>query len=167
MWGHIPNSALIGTARRYSSAEPSLPVQMVKQHRVASPGIVLDEIEKGGTGRHNGNLIDGLLGLLEPQSSSAWVNPYIQSPCDLSHVIWLATANDITALPLPFRDRVRTVKFPEPGPEHLAALASHLLTKTVSAAGLGSHDGHYRWMARNWLCWRSIGVVARFARWQD
>jgi ATP-dependent Lon protease len=52
--GGVADAALAGTARRWSSGEPALPVALVERHLTASPGIVLDEVEKVGTSRKNG-----------------------------------------------------------------------------------------------------------------
>lgn len=114
--GGISDSALGGTARRWSSGEPSLPLLIVRRHQCAGPVIILDEIEKVGTSRHNGNVHDVLVGLFEPETSSRWHDPYVQANCDLSHLVWLMTANAIEPIPAVLRDRCRVLRFPEPGP---------------------------------------------------
>ncbi|WP_224407279.1 AAA family ATPase [Afifella sp. IM 167] len=134
--GGVADAALGGTARRWMSAEPSLPVSLIRRLRHASPGIILDEIEKVGTGRHNGNALDALLPMLEPLSAAHWHDPYIQSPVDLSHVVWIATANELRSLPGPLRDRFRVFRFPEPGPEHLVPLAERLMAEIIVECGL-------------------------------
>lgn len=134
--GGVADTALAGTARRWSTGEPSLPVSLIRRYALASPGIILDEIEKVGTSRHNGNLLDALLGLLEPRSSQRWHDPYVETGVNLSHVIWLGTANTLDGVPSPLRDRCRIIQFPEPGPEHLEALAPRLLTKAYLDRGL-------------------------------
>lgn len=134
--GGVSDSSLAGTARRWSTGEPSLPVSLIQRWRTASPGIVLDEIEKVGTGRHNGNVLDSLLGLLEPSSAAVWHDPYIESACDLSHVLWFATANSMEGVPAPVRDRCRIVRFPNPGPEHMEVLVAALLRDIAADRGL-------------------------------
>jgi hypothetical protein len=134
--GGVADASIGGAARHWSSGEPSLPLALVRQHWTASPAIVLDEIEKVGTGRHNGNALDTLLAMLEPQSSTHWFDPYVQAPLDLSHVIWFATANSLDWLPGPLKDRFRVFTFPEPRVEHLGAIAPRLLEKTLAARGL-------------------------------
>lgn len=134
--GGASDASLAGTPRRWSTGSPSLPISLIKLYEVASPGLVLDELEKVGSGHQNGNLLDALLGLLEPQSSAQWHEPYLESPVDLSHVIWIATVNSIEAVPEPLRDRCRIVRFPDPGPEHLQALASRLLTQAIADRNL-------------------------------
>lgn len=127
--GGLSDSAIGGTARRWSSGEPSLPIMAVRRHRCAGPIIILDEIDKIGTSRNNGNVHDVLIGLLEPVTSRCWHDPYIQAPCDLSHVSWLMTANSIEPIPRPLRDRCRILRFPTPGADQLPTLASHILER--------------------------------------
>jgi hypothetical protein len=134
--GGTSDGAIGGTARRWSSGEPSLPLALVRRTRCASPGIVLDELEKAGTSRHNGAVGDVLLGLFEPQTSSRWLDPYIQAAADLSHVVWIATANSLDGIQGPLRDRCRIRHFPDPGPEHLPVIAAQLLRAQAVERGL-------------------------------
>lgn len=124
-----------GTSRKWTSGEPSLPVAVIRTHRHAGPFIILDEIEKAGTGRHNGNLHDVVHGLLERETASRWHDPYIDAPCDLSQVSWIMTANTVEPVPKSLRDRCRCIRFPEPGPEHLAVLAQRLLAELYREKG--------------------------------
>jgi hypothetical protein len=135
--GGLSDSALGGTARRWSSGEPSLAVMAVRRHECAGPAIILDEIEKVGTSRHNGNVHDVLVGLLEKETSARWFDPYLESNCDLSHLSWLMTANEVESVPAVLRDRCRIIRFPEPGPEHLTFLASRILERFYLEQG---HD---------------------------
>jgi len=135
--GGLSDSALGGTARRWSSGESSLAVMAVRRHECAGPAILLDEIEKVGTSRHNGNVHDVLVGLLEKETSARWFDPYLESNCDLSHLSWLMTANEVESVPAVLRDRCRILRFPEPGPEHLPFLASRILESLYLEQG---HD---------------------------
>lgn len=139
--GGVADSSLSGTARQWSTSQPSLPLSLVRQHQIANPCIILDELDKVGTSTHNGNLHDALLGLLEPQSSSRWFDPYLQAPVNLSAVIWMATANTLDGCSGPLRDRVRILRVPAPGPQHLEALTVALLEQISAERG---HDA--RWM---------------------
>jgi hypothetical protein len=134
--GGVSDSSLAGTARRWSTGEPALPLSLVRRFMIASPGIVLDEVEKVGTSNYNGNLLDALLGLLEPESSQSWFDPYVQSAVNLSRVVWLATANSLEGLPGPLRDRCRILPFPDPELHHLQALAPQFLRRVVADFGL-------------------------------
>jgi len=135
--GGLNDSALGGTARRWSSGEPSIAVMSIRRHHSAGPVIVLDEIEKVGTSRYNGAVHDVLVGLFEQETSSRWFDPYVESACDLSCVSWVMTANTTAAVSPVLLDRCRVVTFPEPGPEHLGALAPRILECLYVDAG---HD---------------------------
>ncbi len=124
-----------GATRKWTSGEPSLPVAVIRTHRHAGPVIILDEIEKAGTSRHNGNFHDVLHGLLERETAARWHDPYIDAPCDLSHISWIMTANTVDPLPKSLRDRCRCLRFPEPGPEHLAVLVQRLLAEKYRDKG--------------------------------
>ncbi|WP_374379352.1 AAA family ATPase [Dongia sp.] len=134
--GGVSDASLAGTARRWSSGEASLPVNLLKRHMLASPGILLDEVEKVGTSKHNGSLLDALLSMMEPQSSERWHDPYIQAGVDLRHVLWIGTANSMNGIPAPLRDRCRRIVFPSPTPEHLLPLANRILVSLYEEQGL-------------------------------
>lgn len=125
--GGVADSAISGTARRYSTGEPCLPLSLVRRHQIANPAIILDEIEKAGDSRTNGNLLDALLAFLEPQSATSYYDQYLQAPVNLSALIWCGTANSAEGWPKPLRDRVRILRFPTPGPEHIEMLSRALL----------------------------------------
>ncbi|MBN9552051.1 MAG: AAA family ATPase [Alphaproteobacteria bacterium] len=135
--GGMSDSAIGGTARRWSSGEPSIAVLSIRRHHTAGPVVILDEIEKVGTSRHNGNPHDVLVGLLEEETSQRWFDPYVESACDLSHVSWLMTANTLSGVPSVLLDRCRVIAFPEPGPEQLHVLAPRILERLYVDAG---HD---------------------------
>jgi hypothetical protein len=124
-----------GTSRKWTTGEPSLPVAVIRAHSHAGPVVILDEIEKAGTSRHNGNLHDVLHGLLERETAVRWHDPYIDAPCDLSHISWIMTANTVEPVPKSLRDRCRCLRFPEPGPEHLVGLAQRLLAELYREKG--------------------------------
>lgn len=139
--GGVADASLAGTSRRWSTGEPSLPVAQIWQHRCASPAIILDEIEKVGTSRRNGSVLDALLGFFEVQSASTWHDPYIEAPVDLSHVIWIGTANSVVDLSPPLRDRCRIIQYPSPELRHLPQLASQVLGDLMTERGLDARWG--------------------------
>jgi len=134
--GGISDGAFAGTARRWSTGEPSLPVALITRYRIAGPGAVLDEIEKVGTSRQNGQAHDSLLAFLEQETACRFHDPYVQAPCDLSHVTWLMTANTLDGLSAPLRDRCHVIPFPEPGPDHLPTLSRQIILELMADQGL-------------------------------
>lgn len=139
--GGVADSAINGTARRYSTGEPCLPLNQIRQHRIANPAIILDEIEKAGDSRQNGNLLDALLAFLEPQSATSYYDQYLQALVNLGAILWCGTANSTGGWPKPLRDRFRILRFPSPRPEHLEPLARALL------ADIAAERAHYaQWL---------------------
>lgn len=135
--GGFSDSAIGGTPRRWSSGEPSLAIMAVRRHVNAGPAIILDEIEKVGTSRHNGNVHDVLVGLFERETASSWFDPYVEANCDLSHLSWLMTANEVGSIPPVLRDRCRIIRFPVPGRKHLSKLTGTIMTRLYLESG---HD---------------------------
>lgn len=112
--GMSDNMTLKGSARSWSTARPSVISDFIHENQCPNPVVILDEIEKGGQGRHNGNVYDTLLQLLEHLNASKFYDEYLQAPIDLSRVTFLATANSIEDLPEPIKDRMLKLKVPEP-----------------------------------------------------
>lgn len=134
--GGLSDSAIGGTARRWASGEPSLPVMVVRSHECAGPVVILDEIDKIGTSRRNGNVHDVLIGLFERETAARWHDPYLQAECDLSQVSWLMTANLIDPIPTPLRDRCRILRFPDPRADQLSIFSARILERLYVEAGL-------------------------------
>jgi ATP-dependent Lon protease len=140
--GGVTDAALAGTSRRWSTGQCSVPVSLICTHRHASPAIILDELEKAGTGRTNGSLVDALLGLLEQRTARRFRDVYLEAAVDLSHVVWLGTANEVHEMPGSLKDRCTVIQFPPPLARHLPALSRHLLQGLVTDRGLDA-----RWAA--------------------
>jgi ATPase family associated with various cellular activities (AAA) len=121
------DNAFGGTARRWSSGEPCIPLNAIRTAQHANPLIHVDEIDKAGTGRFNGSLTNALLPMLEPETAARYPDPYVQADVDLSRCSYFLTANDDTVLPAPLRDRLRTLRIEQPAPEHLPAIAAGLV----------------------------------------
>jgi hypothetical protein len=139
----INDSSFGGTARRWNTGEPAMPVSLIINSRSANPMIVLDEIEKAGQSRYNGNLLDSLLPMLEPRTAVRFHDLYFQAPVDLSGVMFFGTSNAPSLLPKPLRDRFRILPFPVPQARDLPALVPGLLAGIAKARGLD-----LRWIQR-------------------
>lgn len=134
--GGVNDSMFGGSNRRWSNSDVCFPVNAIGKTGVANVMLVLDELEKVSSGRTNGSLLDTLLGMLDPITSQAWHDPCVEEGVDLRAINWLCTANDASVLPAPLRDRLRLVRFPEPGGEHLPALAQSVLQDIAQQRGL-------------------------------
>nr|WP_298690143.1 AAA family ATPase [uncultured Dongia sp.] len=133
--GGVADAAFAGTSRRWASGTPAFPLSLIRQHKTASPGLILDELERASTNTHNGSLFDALRGMLEPETAGTWVDAYLEAPVNLSRVIWIATTNSVGQIPRPLRDRFRVFRFPPPTADDLPILALHLLQRLVADLG--------------------------------
>lgn len=116
---------LAGTARGYNQTQPAWPLVEIAQSEVANPVLALDEIEKAGGSARNGRPHFTLLGMIETTSAKAWYDGCLLAECDLSHVNWIACANDVAPIPTPLLSRFHVFELSPPQPDHFdAALAS-------------------------------------------
>jgi ATPase family associated with various cellular activities (AAA) len=134
------DNAFSGTPRRWSSGEPCVPLEAVRRYKIANPLVMVDEIDKGSNSRHNGSAENSLQPFLEPETSRAYPDPYVERDIDVSAVGFMLTCNVETALPGPLRDRLLVVRMPDPKIEHMPALVRGIV------ADIGRAHGDPRWV---------------------
>lgn len=122
--GSTDNRALAGTARGWSSAYPSLPVDFMGETGVANGLIVIDEIDKESDSRHNGRLTDTLLQLMEPANARRFDDIFLGMPVDCSALNWILTANSLGSIQPAILSRVEVMYVPQPGPANFPAIAA-------------------------------------------
>jgi hypothetical protein len=121
------DSSLMGTSAQWSSARPSVPLDLIRTSRVANPLVILDELDKVDPGRHNGSLADALLAFLEPTSAQRYRDLSLEVEVDLSRVNWIATANKLEDVPAALRDRFKVFRIPDPTWTHIGELSRLIL----------------------------------------
>lgn len=124
-----------GTPARWHSSQLSTPGETIRQHGVANPIVILDELEKAGRHYENGSLVDALLPMLEAHTASQYYETALDAPINLSHVSFVATANSLS-IPAPLRDRFDVVRMPDPGPQHIGPLAERIVDDIRRKRGL-------------------------------
>ena len=128
---------LEGTARGWNAAQPCFPAVLMAQTTSANPVVLLEEIDKASGSHANGDPLAVLLTMIEPSTARRYYDKCLMAPFDLSHVVWLATANRADLLPKPLLSRVDVVAVRGPGPEHAPALVRtlwHLVARDLGVA---------------------------------
>lgn len=138
--GMSDNRSLAGTPRGWSSASPSAPSLAAHRLKLANPVMVLDEADKMGGGKLNGDPAETLLGMLERTTSRSLMDEGLGVPCDMSRVNWILTANRRDQIPALVRTRLRFVECPPPRPEDFGALLRGCLQDIADE--LGIHPSH-------------------------
>jgi hypothetical protein len=127
--------ALLGTARGWATGAPSPLLASMLTHRTVSGLALLDELDKAGTSRHNGQITSALLSMLEPETASNYRDGFLQAACDLSWLTFIGTVNSLR-LPKALLSRFRIVYVPEPGAEHRPALAGAVAAELAARWGV-------------------------------
>jgi hypothetical protein len=127
MSGMTDVKVLKGVTRGWSSNRPSRIVEFMKQSRAANPLFILDEVDKAHGYGNGGNPQDALLDLLEAGNAKHYSDIYLMTECDVSHALYILTANSLERLSEPLKSRLRIVFFPAPGPEHTSVIVEGVL----------------------------------------
>ena len=129
-----------GHRKTYIGAMPGRIMQNLKKAESANPVFVLDEVDKLGRSNH-GDPSSALLEVLDPEQNHAFYDNYVESEFDLSKVMFIATANNLSEIQGPLRDRMEIIEVNGYTIEEKIEIAKrHLLPKQIQEHGISSKD---------------------------
>ncbi|MBS0317607.1 MAG: endopeptidase La, partial [Proteobacteria bacterium] len=130
-----------GHRRTYIGSLPGNIIQALRKAGTRNCLMMLDEVDKLGAGGFHGDPASALLEVLDPEQNNSFRDNYLAVPYDLSHVMFICTANVLDTIPGPLRDRMEVIALPGyTAQEKLQIARRYLVPRQLAAAGLNAEQ---------------------------
>lgn len=133
-------SEIRGHRRTYVGSMPGKIIQSLKKIKCDNPLMLLDEIDKMSSD-FRGDPSSAMLEVLDPEQNKSFNDHYLEVEYDLSKIMFIATANNISEIPIPLRDRMEIIQLSGYSEsEKLSIANSHLIPKIRKDNGLTARE---------------------------
>jgi ATP-dependent Lon protease len=116
---------LSGASSQWKHAKPGKVFEAVVRGRYSNPVLVVDEIDKAA-GAAQYDPLGALYGLLEHDTACEFTDEFAEVPVDCSEIVWVATANDASAIPEPILNRMNVYEIDSPDEAGVRRIARNL-----------------------------------------
>ena len=129
-----------GHRRTYIGSIPGRIISAIENAGTNNPVLILDEIDKLAND-YKGDPTSALLEVLDIEQNNKFADHYIDIPFDLSKVMFITTANDVSSIPAPLRDRMEIIELNSYTREEKFSIAKkHLIPKQLEKCGFSSKE---------------------------
>ncbi len=133
-------SEIRGHRKTYIGAMPGRILQSIRKIKSSNPVMILDEIDKVGSTSH-GDPSSALLEVLDPEQNNSFYDNYLELEYDLSKVLFIATANNLSNIQPALRDRLEIIDLSGYAVEEKIEIAKrHLMPKQKDMHGVKPYD---------------------------
>lgn len=131
---------LRGQSKTMPNAEPGMVMKILRQAQSNNPVILLDELDRISPDAQ-ASIMGVLLELLDPSQNKSFTDHFIDFPFDLSHSLFIATANNTNAISTAVLDRLEVVQMPSYSDiEKITIAKQYVLPKALKNAGMSANE---------------------------